>query len=411
MQKPDQTIVSHSSEVGVGGEEKPRRFSFLRASLVVALFVGVDAPASAESDQWIKCQGAGDAARIDACTQVIEHGKREAGRERAAAHFNRGRAYLDKKEFDRAIFDYTSALRLDRRLPAVHGWRAQAYRAKGEPDKALADLDEALKLDPNATQLYIERGETHAEKGDLQRAIEDFSAVIRRSPDLPRAYEKRGLAHFAKHDFDAAIADFDKAIALEPKFVDAFVGRADAFRARGDFSSARRDLETALSLDPGFPSARKSLAELTEPMAESAPPAPAAKPAETTTASRAGQQSMPQLFQTPYRSAAIAIEFPLLLAVLWFLLDRRTKAALANGNREARDEQRDKRVENVSADQLRCLVHEHKKHEEAERAERRQARRKALEKRVKELAARRLGDEQWRNLLAQAREIGGGRHE
>ncbi len=400
MQKPDQSIASHSSKVG---EEKPRRFSFLWASLVAAFFVGVNAPASAESDQWIKCQGGDDDARIVACTQVIERGKRGADRERVAAHFNRGRAYLDKKEFDRAILDYTSALHLDSRLPAVHGWRARAYRAKGEPGKALADLDEALKLDPNATQLYIERGETYAEKGDLQRAIEDFSAVIGRSPDLPRAYEKRGFAHFAKHDFEAAIADFDKAVALEPKFVDAFVGRADAFRARGDFSRARRDLETALSLDPGFPSARKSLAELSEPMAESAPPAPAAKPARTTTASRAGQPTL-ELFQTPYRSAAIAIEFPLLLAVLWFFLDRRTKAALANGISEARDEQRDERGENVTADQLRCLVYEHKKSEEAERAERRQARREALEKRVKELAARRLGDEQWRNLLAQARE-------
>ena len=230
MQKPDQSIASHSSKVG---EEKPRRFSFLWASLVAAFFVGVNAPATAESDQWIRCQGGDDDARIVACTQVIERGKRGADRERVAAHFNRGRAYLDKKEFDRAILDYTSALHLDSRLPAVHGWRARAYRAKGEPGKALADLDEALKLDPNATQLYIERGETHAEKGDLQRAIEDFSAVIGRSPDLPRAYEKRGLAHFAKHDFEAAIADFDKAVALEPKFVDAFVGRADAFRARG----------------------------------------------------------------------------------------------------------------------------------------------------------------------------------
>ena len=86
MQKPEQSFVSPFSKVGVrGGEERLRRVSFLCALLASALLVGVNAPASAESDQWIQCQGGDDEARIISCTQVIERGKREANRERVSA--------------------------------------------------------------------------------------------------------------------------------------------------------------------------------------------------------------------------------------------------------------------------------------------------------------------------------------
>ncbi len=425
MQKHDQSLVPFISKAGVrGGEQKPRRFSFPCALFVAALFVGVYTPASAESDPWTKCQGGDDDARIVGCTQMIERGKRESNHERLAAHLSRARAYLDEKDFDRAISDYTSALSLDGRLQAVYGWRARAYRAKGERDKALADFDEAFKLDPNATQLYIERGETYAEKGDLQRAIEDFSAAIRRSPGLPGGYEKRGSAHLARRDLDAAIADFDKAIALKPQSVDVFVGRADAFRARGDFSRAKRDLETALKLDPAFPSARKSVAELSEAIIERGPPPPppSAHRPGTTATSRAGEPKL-ESFLTQYRSAAIVTEFALVLAALWHFLSSQMRVAHASETGETpispvfrkvdrasaaivvgRAEQGVKLEENHTADQFRHLVHDHEMQEEAERVEHRQALQEALEKRVKELAARRLSDAGWRKLLARARE-------
>jgi tetratricopeptide (TPR) repeat protein len=423
MQKPDQSYLTAFSTVGFrGGEERPRRFSFICASLVSALLVGVAAPASAESEQWIQCQGGEDEARIVNCTQLVERGHRGANRERISALLSRGRAYLDKQEFDHAIVDYTSALRLDRRLEAVYRWRARAYRAKGELGRALADVDEALKLDPNATQHYVERGEIYAQKGDQQRAIEDFSAALRRSPELAPAYERRGLAHLARRDIDAAMTDLDKAIALEPNFVDAFLGRAEALRARGDFSLAKRDLETALKLDPSLPSARESLAELSEPNQKRSSQATAAKPAPTKAARRAGEPRL-EMFLTHYRSAAVVTEFVLVLAALWFLLSRHTKSALANEiggthdapvfSRERRaswaivddhEEQRDERGASDTADQFRHLMQEHEMREDAERVGRRHALEKALEQRVKELAARRLCDDQWRRLLAQARE-------
>lgn len=67
---------------------------------------------------------------------------------------NRGNAYYSKhvsgrgNDLDRAIADYTEAIRLDPNA-VVYGNRAGVYRVLNAPDKAIADYTEALRLDPS----------------------------------------------------------------------------------------------------------------------------------------------------------------------------------------------------------------------------------------------------------------------
>ena len=56
----------------------------------------------------------------------------------------RGLSYAKKGEYDRAIADYTEAIRLDRESVLPYSNRGSAYEKKGELDKALADFREAL---------------------------------------------------------------------------------------------------------------------------------------------------------------------------------------------------------------------------------------------------------------------------
>ena len=50
--------------------------------------------------------------------------------------------------FDRAILDFTEAIRLDPRLAAAYHNRGNAWHAKADYDKAIADYTEAIRLDP-----------------------------------------------------------------------------------------------------------------------------------------------------------------------------------------------------------------------------------------------------------------------
>ena len=56
--------------------------------------------------------------------------------------------------------------------------RANAHRVKGDNDRAIADYTDAIRLDPNFVTAYYNRGVTYRAKGDSDRAIADYTAAI-----------------------------------------------------------------------------------------------------------------------------------------------------------------------------------------------------------------------------------------
>jgi len=94
-------------------------------------------------------------------------------------------------------------------IDAVH--RGEAYFNKGEFDKAIADFTEAIRLNPEYDLAYIVRGLAYSEKGEHGRAITDYTDAIALDPKLPDAYALRGQAYEKQGDQAKAEADFAKA--------------------------------------------------------------------------------------------------------------------------------------------------------------------------------------------------------
>jgi WD40 repeat protein len=75
---------------------------------------------------------------------------------------NRGRAYDSKKDYDRAIADFSELIRTTT-TEDKHKWmhfldRALVYDRKGEPSLAIADFNEALRLSPNEPYIRSLKG-------------------------------------------------------------------------------------------------------------------------------------------------------------------------------------------------------------------------------------------------------------
>ena len=60
--------------------------------------------------------------------------------------------------------------------------RGNAYLNKGDDDRAIADYDTAISLDPDCAEAYGRRGDAHFNKRDYDRAIADYDAALRRDP-------------------------------------------------------------------------------------------------------------------------------------------------------------------------------------------------------------------------------------
>ena len=94
---------------------------------------------------------------------------------------------------------------------------AYAYRNKGDYDKAIADYTEAIRLDPKYAVAYYSRGCDLPEQGRLRQGDCRLHRAIRLDPKLATAYCNRGVAYWNKGDYDKAIADYTDAIRLDPK--------------------------------------------------------------------------------------------------------------------------------------------------------------------------------------------------
>ena len=61
--------------------------------------------------------------------------------------------------------------------------RGNCLHGKGDNDRAIADYTEAIRLDPKYANAYNNRGVSlQADKGDYDRAIADYNEAIRLDP-------------------------------------------------------------------------------------------------------------------------------------------------------------------------------------------------------------------------------------
>lgn len=132
----------------------------------------------------------------------------------AEDYLNRAYEHLQKKQYDKAITDYTEAIRLDPKLSEAYLNRGVAYEKKKEFDKAIKGYSEVIRLAPRDKDAYFNRGVAYEKKEEYERAIRDYTEAIRLDPKDTEAYGNRGNAHKMLLKYDKAIEDYAKAIQL-----------------------------------------------------------------------------------------------------------------------------------------------------------------------------------------------------
>ena len=135
-------------------------------------------------------------------------------------YFSRGCAWASKGRLDRALDDYSEAIRLRPRFVAAYSARGTAWYNSGAYEKAITDLDEAIRLDPrHATSFwsFCCRGLCWAGIGNTKRAIADLDEAVRLNVRAAQPIYYRGFVLHSDGDDQRAIIDYDQAVQLDPK--------------------------------------------------------------------------------------------------------------------------------------------------------------------------------------------------
>lgn len=166
------------------------------------------------------------------------------------AYLNRGYAWYSARDWARAIADYTAAIKIDPDFARSYALRLELYRANGERLLAIADVTELIRLDPDDVELYADRGLLWNEHGDHERAIADYMHAIKLDPKNDSSYARLGRLLMARGEYDRAIAVYSDAIAINPDAADRLADRGYIHFLRGDYPAAAADLHRAIEIFP-----------------------------------------------------------------------------------------------------------------------------------------------------------------
>lgn len=145
------------------------------------------------------------------------------------AYFTRALIRLKTKEYDKAIADINSVIKLSYQelftdyLPFSYSIRAKAYKELGNYKKALDDLESAININPKMDQVLLTSGSTPDEVDEnkmwQKKDLTEFISIL---PSDYRGYLFRGCfySYFAINDekaYQLAIKDYEEALRLNPK--------------------------------------------------------------------------------------------------------------------------------------------------------------------------------------------------
>ena len=114
----------------------------------------------------------------------------------AEEHFWHGIEYIQQKNNDLAMEEFTRAIELDPGYYYAYYNRALVYYKSGKLQSSLTEYTKAIELNPDNVYWTIERGFLYLELGDRENAIIDLERSLELG--LPYEYKQRVVEALAQ---------------------------------------------------------------------------------------------------------------------------------------------------------------------------------------------------------------------
>lgn len=116
---------------------------------------------------------------LNACSRLINTpAVKKNVKALAAAYRARGSWKEKKKDYQSALEDFNTAIRLEPRHVESYDYRADVYQSLGDFDKALTDYNMATRIDPTYAAAYFSRGLIFEKQGKIEQAKAEYNAAL-----------------------------------------------------------------------------------------------------------------------------------------------------------------------------------------------------------------------------------------
>ena len=158
-------------------------------------------------------------------------------------YYNLGNAYYKKQEYDKSLKNFNLALRLNNSHIKAYINRGNLYYKTGNYELALSDFNKALTLAPYSYIAYTARGNVYFDKKEYKKSLSDYNQSLKIAPDFAETYNNRGMLYGVIKEYDKAIEDFTMAVTINPVFIEAYYNRAITWSHKKEYDKAWEDIE------------------------------------------------------------------------------------------------------------------------------------------------------------------------
>lgn len=182
--------------------------------------------------------------------EVISIEEELAIEKQANEHFRKALDLYYKKEYEKAVEEYTTAIGLKIDYVDAYFNRGLSYDALGNFESAVSDYTRVIDIQSDAADAYIGLGNVKRSQGKFEEALVCYDRAIEINPHFAEAYFNRAnIRSDLKHTKDAVI-DYTKAIELKPDYASAYINRGVIKVDQDLYEEALADYSRALELKP-----------------------------------------------------------------------------------------------------------------------------------------------------------------
>jgi len=180
----------------------------------------------------------------------------EAEPTNARVYYDRGMAWYELHEYEKALRDVDEAVRLEPDNGVGLYQRAKLLYLLDRIDDATAAHEAAVahKRGAEGEDWDAERswlgGVIALCRGDYWEAIPQFGAALEFDSTSARTYLSRGKAWYRMREYERALSDFDRAVTLAPERHFQYIDRANALMGLQRYADANRALVEARRRSP-----------------------------------------------------------------------------------------------------------------------------------------------------------------
>ena len=163
---------------------------------------------------------------------------------------NRGFYFRERKEYQKALVDYNSAIQLNASKGDLFNSRGKTYFDMNNVAPAIEDYRRAIALDATKAEYHVNLGAALGAQGNIPAALQALNAGVAADPEFANAYLNRSLAYSQQNQFPEALQDITKYLSLKPNNSEMWYEKGLVARILGNNSESIQSFTRALQLDP-----------------------------------------------------------------------------------------------------------------------------------------------------------------